>query len=124
MGEKENLALIERLWKSAGEEYSAMEECLADDCVQEWPQSRERVRGKQNMIAIMQNYPGLPASNVRRMIAGGKLVIAEIELDYGRRTYDGISIYEIEDGKIVRETDYFAEPFDAPAWRAQWVERF
>jgi hypothetical protein len=23
----------------------------------------------------------------------------------------------------VRETQYFAEPFEPPAWRARWVER-
>jgi hypothetical protein len=23
----------------------------------------------------------------------------------------------------VKETDYFAQPFQAPQWRAQWVER-
>jgi hypothetical protein len=29
---------------------------------------------------------------------------------------------EFRDGKIGRETRYYAEPFEAPAWRAQWVE--
>jgi hypothetical protein len=24
--------------------------------------------------------------------------------------------------KVHRETQYFADPFEAPAWRAQWVE--
>jgi len=23
----------------------------------------------------------------------------------------------------VHETQYFADPFDAPAWRSQWVQR-
>jgi hypothetical protein len=27
------------------------------------------------------------------------------------------------DGKILRETRYYGEPFEAPAWRAQWVQR-
>jgi quercetin dioxygenase-like cupin family protein len=26
-------------------------------------------------------------------------------------------------GKIWRDTRYFAEPFETPEWRAQWVER-
>ena len=30
---------------------------------------------------------------------------------------------ELRDGKAVKETDYFAQPFPAPGWRAQWVER-
>jgi hypothetical protein len=34
-----------------------------------------------------------------------------------------VSVIELRDGKVVRETDYFAQPFQAPQWRAQWVER-
>jgi hypothetical protein len=35
-----------------------------------------------------------------------------------------VSIIETgADGKIVRQTDYFANPFEAPAWRSKWVER-
>ena len=37
--------------------------------------------------------------------------------------YLGVSILELRDGKVVRETDYYAQPFQAPAWRAAWVER-
>jgi hypothetical protein len=33
------------------------------------------------------------------------------------------SIIEFRDGKIVKQTDYFGSPFEAPAWRAQWIER-
>ena len=43
-------------------------------------------------------------------------------------TYDGkpsytVSIMEFRGDKVARETQYFADPFVAPAWRAQWVER-
>jgi hypothetical protein len=29
----------------------------------------------------------------------------------------------MRDGKIARETDYFGEPFEPPAWREPWFER-
>jgi hypothetical protein len=43
-------------------------------------------------------------------------------------TYDGkpsytVSIMEFKGDKVARETQYFADPFAAPASRAQWVER-
>jgi hypothetical protein len=38
------------------------------------------------------------------------------------RTYM-TSIVEFRGGQIVKQTDYFSSPFDAPAWRSQWVER-
>jgi hypothetical protein len=35
----------------------------------------------------------------------------------------GVSVLEFRDGKVIKETDYFGQPFTAPEWRAQWVER-
>jgi hypothetical protein len=32
-------------------------------------------------------------------------------------------MYELRDGRIARSTEYFAQDFDAPEWRAQLVER-
>jgi hypothetical protein len=29
---------------------------------------------------------------------------------------------EFRNGKVVHETQYFADPFEAPAWRSQWVQ--
>jgi len=34
-----------------------------------------------------------------------------------------VSIMEFQNGKVIHETQYFAEPFEAPAWRSQWVEK-
>ena len=74
-------------------------------------------------MSVNANYPGLPTNAERRGLAAGNLVIFETHLDYRGRSYHAVSIYEFREGKIARETDYFAEPFEAPAWRAQWVER-
>jgi hypothetical protein len=60
----------------------------------------------------------------RRTLAGGDLAVLETDLTYadGSR-YLGASILELRDGKVLRETDYYAQPFQAPEWRAQWAER-
>jgi hypothetical protein len=60
----------------------------------------------------------------RRTVAAGPLAVLQVELTYadGSR-YLGVSVIELRDGKIARETDYFAQPFPAPQWRAQWVEK-
>jgi hypothetical protein len=60
----------------------------------------------------------------RRTLADGDLAVLELELTYadGSR-YLGVSVVELQDGMVVRETDYFSQPFPAPQWRAQWVER-
>jgi hypothetical protein len=57
-------------------------------------------------------------------MAGGELAVLEVELTYadGSR-YLGVSVIELHDGKVARETNYFAQPFQTPQWRAQWVQR-
>jgi len=30
---------------------------------------------------------------------------------------------EFRSGKVVHETQYFADPFAAPEWRSRWVEK-
>jgi ketosteroid isomerase-like protein len=124
MGEEENRRTAERIWElMAHRDWDGMASLLADDFVEEWPQSGERIRGRDNVMAINTNYPGLPTATIRRTLAAGDLVVTEVTLDYHGHVYNAVSIFEFRDGKIARETDYFAEPFDPPAWRAQWVER-
>jgi hypothetical protein len=104
-----------------------VQEYAADDFVEEWPQSGERLT-KAASIKMSENYQQMsgtsPKFTYRRMLGGGDIFIVEGTFDYG----DGVpvsyvGIGELRDGKIVRETEYFANPFEAPAWRADFVER-
>jgi ketosteroid isomerase-like protein len=126
MDERDGGQVAEKLWKALGAgNWDAASRLLHEDFVQEWPQSGERIVGRDNAIAINQNFPGgLPTMRFRRTLAGGDLVVLEVELTYGDGSrYLGVSVIELRDGKVVKETDYFAQPFQAPQWRAQWVER-
>ena len=107
-------------------DWSAAEALMHEDYVQEWPQSGERIEGRDDSLAINRNFPGgLPAMRFRRILGDGDdLAVVEVELTYADGgVWHGVSVMEFRDGKVVRETDYFAQPFDAPQWRAQWVHR-
>jgi hypothetical protein len=102
-------------------------EYATDDFVTEWPQSGERLT-KAAAIRMGETYEQMsgtsPKFTYKRMLGGGDLYIVEGTIDYG----DGIpvsyvGIGEIRDGKIAKMTEYFANPFEAPAWRADFVER-
>jgi ketosteroid isomerase-like protein len=126
MDERDGGQVAEAVWKALeARDWEAARGLLHDDFVQEWPQSKERIVGRDNAIAINQNFPGgLPTMRFRRTLADGDLAVLEVELTYsdGSR-YLGVSVIELRDGKVMRETDYFAQPFQAPQWRAQWVQR-
>ena len=86
------------------------------------PQSGERIRGRANMKAMQDAYPGPPTITIRRMVGTGDVWVVEGRSDYNGRIYHVANIIEFREGKIIRETRYYADPFEAPDWRTQWVE--
>jgi ketosteroid isomerase-like protein len=116
-------AAIDRHWAaSAAGDQDVEHEIYHDDVVCEYPQSGEVIRGRGNLQALRSHHPAKPSGfDVRRIVGTGNLWITEYVIVYvDRRTYT-VSIMEFRDGKVVRETQYFADPFEAPEWRVQWV---
>jgi hypothetical protein len=98
-----------------------------DDFSQEWPQSGERLTRDASM-RLNEQYSERSGTNpkftYKRMLGGGDVFVIEGTVDYG----DGVpvsyvGIGEMRDGKVARMTEYFANPFEAPAWRAEFVEK-
>jgi hypothetical protein len=98
-----------------------------EDYVMEMPQSGERFRGRENMRAFQEAFPDnsdAPTIRIRRVLAREGLWVVESIVDYGGgQVMHGVAILELKDGKVWRDTRYFAEPFEAPGWRAHLVER-
>ena len=65
--------------------------------------------------------PELKRFSARRILGAGDLWITEYVITYDGRPSYTVSIMEFSDGKVRRETQYFGDPFEASAWRAQWV---
>jgi len=91
--------------------------------VLEYPQSGERIRGRRNIQITRTEQPNKKRFVVRRIIGRSDLWITEYILTYDGKPSYTVSIMEFRGEKIARETQYFADPFEAAAWRAQWVER-
>ena len=92
------------------------------DYVMEMPQSGERIRGRENMRAFQEAYPNPPTISPRRVVGAGDVWVVEARSDYSGDIFHVALIVEFRDGKIWRETRYYAAPFPPPDWRAQWVE--
>jgi hypothetical protein len=104
---------------SPEEEY----ELRHEDYVMEMPQSGERIRGRENMRAFQEAYPDPPSIRLRGVLVRDGLWVAEGVNDYGGgQVFMVVAIIELRDGKMWRDTRYYAEPFEAPEWRARWVE--
>jgi hypothetical protein len=123
MNETDVRRRIAEHFAAAGKDERAAAEIFAEDAVVEWPQSGERIRGKGRIVALHEAAPVSIDFDVRRTTGCGDLWVTETTIRYdGARPTKAVFIMEFHDGKVVRETDYFGEPFDPPDYRSEWVE--
>ena len=123
MNEEQIREALNAHWRaSAAGDADAEHAIYADDAICDYPQSGERILGRANLQALRSHHPGKPSGfNVRRIVGSGELWVTEYTIVYQGRPAYTVSVMEFRDGKVVHETQYFAEPFEAPAWRRQWV---
>jgi hypothetical protein len=123
VSEQQNRDALERYIEAIQQQdFAAMTDLVHEDYVEEYPQSGERIRGRQNARNILENYPSLPNVIEHSYVLSGDLGVMKLTLDYdGQRIY-ACEVIDFEDGKVKRARGYFAEPFEAPEWRARWVE--
>ena len=124
MGDDGLLAALRQHWAASdANEFDDEHRIYRDDAILEYPQSGERLRGRQNIQASRAAQPNAKRFTVRRIIGGGNVWVSELVLTYDGQPFYVVSVMEFEDGEVVRETQYFGEAFDPGPSRAQWVEQ-
>src|SRR5229473_2711227 len=99
-------AALDRHWAASdANDFETEHQIYRDDAVLEYPQSGERIRGRRNIQASRFAQPNKKRFAVRRILGAADLLVTEFVLTYdGQPSY---SIMEFEDGKVIRETQYF-----------------
>ena len=121
-----NTGVIRRLWTLfSDQKWDESKELFHKDFIAEWPQSRERFSGAENFVEMNRAYPGNHRIEVRELCTAGDQVVSAvyIQADTGQKAF-ATSFFTLRDGKIAKVTEYWAEPYDAPAWRAKWVQNY
>lgn len=122
MDEATARAVIQDHFDWASRDEVRASDCYADDAVLEFPQGGERIRGKANIIAFRTAYPARIEFEMQRTIGCGDLWVNEYTIRYDGRPSHVVGIMEFHDDLVVRETVYVTDPWEPPAWRAEWVE--
>ena len=123
MDEKAIRRALDRHWSASDEnDFDAEHEIYREDALLEYPQSGERIRGRRNIQASRAAQPNAKRFSVRRIVGAGDLWVTEFILAYDGRPSYSVSVMEFVDGKVARETQYFADPFEPGPSRAAWVE--
>ena len=124
MQEEQIRAALDQHWAASdANDFETEHRIYHEDAVLEYPQSGERTRGRSNIQNQRASQPNKKRFSIRRIIGSGDLWVTEFILTYDGKPSYTVSIMEFSDDKVTRETQYFADPFVAPASRAQWVER-
>jgi ketosteroid isomerase-like protein len=124
MAEQDVRDALERHWAASDSgDFETEHGIYHDDAVLEYPQSGERIRRRRNIQVTRTLQANKKRFHVRRILGAGDLWITEYILTYDGEPSHTVSIMEFRDGKVARETQYFGDPFEASAWRSQWVER-
>ena len=118
--------VVEQFWGTMQtNDFSAASELLHDDFVLDWPQSGERIRGRENFVSVNQNYPahGHWEFTVHRIFAEGDQAVSDVDVTDGVIRARVITFSTIREGKIWRQTEFWPDSFEPAPWRAAWVEK-
>lgn len=117
--------LVERYWELMNSnDFRAVGGLLHDDFVLDYPQSNERIRGRENNTRLNQDYPspGPWRFDVDRLLVTGDQAVSDVQVHGAEVHMRVISFFEARDGLIWHMTEYWPDQFEAPASRAHLVE--
>ena len=97
---------------------------LADEYVLEWPQSKERIRGRDNFVAVNEEYPayGRWLFTVNRIVGNETEAVSDVSVTDGTQTARAITFTIVRAGRIVKQVEYWPEDYKAPGNRRHLVE--
>ena len=118
--------VVREFWRlMATNDFHAVKAVLAEDLIVEWPQSGERMRGRDNFAQMNAEYPatGHWTFRINRLVADGSEVVTQVSISDGTQSAEPISFFTVREGRIVRLLEYWPDPFPAAANRSHLVER-
>lgn len=123
MSTEETRAVVaEYFERMGGRDWEGFGKVLAEDVVYEMPQTGERIVGRDRLVQFNREYPGDWRFTVTRLIVDGTTAAGSMNFTVGDDELVGLVYFEVPDGLITRITDFWPEPYEAPAGREHLTE--
>jgi SnoaL-like domain len=122
--DRANRELVERFFAASERgDRDDMTALTDEDMVMEWPQSGERFRGRDNVLAAMAAVEVKPEfAGQPRLIGSGVVWVLMVPLRYAHELFHYVAVVELEDGRVKHATGYWGAPFPAQAARARFTD--
>ena len=119
--------IVKKFWQlMATNDFRSVGSLLAEDFVLEWPQSGERIRGRDNYAAMNEQYPtttGRWTFTVNRLVGNDQTAVSDVNVSDGVQNARAVSFFTVRDRKIARMVEFWPEPFAALENRKHLVEK-
>lgn len=105
-------------------DFIAASQWLSEDFELIWPQSAERIVGRENFAALNSAFPaeGRWQFSVQRLVVQGDQVVTDVTVTDGHRQDRAITFHTVQERCITKQVEYWPDRYPAPEWRANWVE--
>ena len=117
--------VVQKFWSlMQTNDFKSVGQVLSDDFVLEWPQSGERIRGRENYAAMNEEYPthGLWRFTINRITGDDVQAVTDVTVTDGVQVARAISFFSFSDGKIQKIVEFWPDPFPAEENRRHLVE--
>lgn len=117
-------AALKRHWDASdANDFTVEHEIYHEDAVLDYPQSGERICGRDRIQESRAAQPSKKRFSVHRIVGNGRLWVTEYVLTYDDVPTYVVSIMEFQGGSVCKETQYFADAFNPGPSRAHLVEK-
>jgi SnoaL-like domain len=118
--------VVKKFWElMATNDFQSVGSVLSDEFVLDWPQSNERIRGRQNFAQMNLEYPahGRWQFTIHRIVGNDREAVSDVSVTDGVQHARAISFFTVTDDQIIKMVEFWPDPFSAAANRAHLVEK-
>ena len=119
------VSLVEEYWQlMSTNDFRSVGSVLSDDFMLDWPQSNERIRGRENYATMNEEYPahGRWQFTVNRIVGSESEAVSDVSVTDGVQHARAITFFSVRDQKIAKIVEFWPEPFPARDDRKHLVE--
>ena len=118
--------IVEKFWElMMTNDFRSVGSALSDEFVLEWPQSKERIRGRDHFVAMNEEYPhhGRWEFTINRIVGNDDEAVSDVWVTDGVQKARVISFFSVRDRRIVKMVEFWPEDYPAPENRKHLVEK-